>query len=72
MTKTLNQNTFTGEFSYSLDSKGRLNIPAKFRNVLSKKNKDSFGLELICGGREEPLKMLIQHAEIFYYNNNNT
>ena len=42
MTKTLNQNTFTGEFSYSLDSKGRLNIPAKFRNVLSKKNKDSF------------------------------
>ena len=39
---TLNQNTFTGEFSYSLDSKGRLNIPAKFRNVLSKKNKNSF------------------------------
>ena len=39
---TLNQNTFTGEFSYSLDNKGRLNIPAKFRNVLSKKNKNSF------------------------------
>ena len=39
---TLNHNTFTGEFSYSLDTKGRLNIPAKFRNVLSKKNKNSF------------------------------
>ena len=26
MTKTLNQNTFTGEFSYSLDNKGRLNL----------------------------------------------
>ena len=39
---TLNQNTFTGEFSYSLDSKGRLNIPSKFRNVVSKKNKNSF------------------------------
>ena len=42
---TLNQNTFTGEFSYSLDSKGRLNIPAKFRNVLSKKNKNSFSIK---------------------------
>ena len=39
---TLNKNTFTGEFSYSLDSKGRLNIPAKFRNVLSKENRSSF------------------------------
>ena len=39
---TLNKNTFTGEFSYSLDSKGRLNIPAKFRNVLSKDNRSSF------------------------------
>ena len=39
---TLNKNTFTGEFSYSLDSKGRLNIPAKFRNVLSKEDRSSF------------------------------
>ena len=39
---TINKNTFTGEFSYSLDSKGRLNIPARFRNVLSKDNQRSF------------------------------
>ena len=39
---TINKNTFTGEFSYSLDNKGRLNIPAKFRNVLSKENQRSF------------------------------
>jgi MraZ protein len=39
---TINKNTFTGEFSYSLDSKGRLNIPARFRNVLSKENQRSF------------------------------
>jgi len=45
---------------------------ARIKYVFKQKNKDSFGLELICGAREEPLKMLIQHAEIFYYNNNNT
>ena len=39
---TINKNTFTGEFSYSLDNKGRLNIPAKFRNVLSGENERSF------------------------------
>ena len=39
---TLNQNTFTGEFSYSLDAKGRVNIPAKFRNGLSTDNEQSF------------------------------
>ena len=39
---TLNQNTFTGEFSYSLDTKGRVNIPAKFRNGLSADNEQSF------------------------------
>ena len=39
---TLNQNTFTGEFSYSLDAKGRVNIPAKFRNGLSADNEQSF------------------------------
>ncbi|NQV42058.1 MAG: MraZ N-terminal domain containing protein, partial [Candidatus Marinimicrobia bacterium] len=27
-------NTFTGEFRYSIDAKGRLNIPAKFRKAL--------------------------------------
>ena len=39
---TINQNTFTGEFSYSLDIKGRVNIPAKFRNVLTNDNERSF------------------------------
>ena len=39
---TINTNTFTGEHSYSLDTKGRINIPAKFRNGLSGDNKKSF------------------------------
>jgi MraZ protein len=39
---TINQNTFTGEYSYSLDTKGRVNIPAKFRSVLSAENEQSF------------------------------
>ncbi|MBC8345454.1 MAG: division/cell wall cluster transcriptional repressor MraZ [Candidatus Marinimicrobia bacterium] len=39
---TINQNTFTGEYSYSLDAKGRVNIPAKFRNVLTAENDQSF------------------------------
>jgi len=39
---TINNNTFTGEFSYSLDAKGRINIPAKFRNVLTDDNEKSF------------------------------
>mgnify|MGYP001216458516 FL=1 len=38
---TLNKNTFIGEYSYSIDSKGRINIPSKFRNSLSKDNKSS-------------------------------
>ncbi len=39
---TLNKDTFTGEYQYSLDSKGRVNIPAKFRQYLSKKNQNTF------------------------------
>ena len=39
---TLNKDTFTGEYRYSLDSKGRVNIPAKFRQSLSKKNLNTF------------------------------
>ena len=35
---TLTSNTFIGEYQYSLDSKGRINIPAKFRQTLSKDN----------------------------------
>ena len=39
---TLNKDTFTGEYRYLLDSKGRVNIPAKFRQSLSKKNQNTF------------------------------
>ena len=39
---TLTKNTFIGEYSYSLDSKGRINMPARFRQVLSKSNKNTF------------------------------
>ena len=39
---TLSPNTFTGEYSYSLDSKGRVNIPARYRQVLSNDNKNTF------------------------------
>jgi len=38
----LSQNTFTGEFTYSIDTKGRVNIPAKFRQCLSKENNNTF------------------------------
>ena len=38
---TLNKNTFIGEYSYTIDAKGRINIPSKFRNSLSKDNKSS-------------------------------
>ena len=39
---TLTNNTFTGEYAYSLDSKGRVNIPAKFRQSLSDDNEGTF------------------------------
>ena len=39
---TLTKNTFIGEYSYSLDSKGRVNIPSKFRQSLSKDNDSTF------------------------------
>ena len=35
-------NTFTGEFRYSIDSKGRVNIPAKFRKALPESSEDTF------------------------------
>ncbi|NQV16316.1 division/cell wall cluster transcriptional repressor MraZ [bacterium] len=34
--------TFTGEFRYSIDLKGRLNIPAKFRKALPESSEDTF------------------------------
>ena len=39
---TTNLNTFTGEFSYTVDAKGRVNIPSKFRKVLSEDNEHKF------------------------------
>lgn len=39
---TLSPNTFTGEYSYSLDSKGRVNIPARYRQALSADNENTF------------------------------
>ena len=39
---TLTKNTFTGEYSYSVDSKNRVNIPSIFRNCLSSDNKKTF------------------------------
>jgi len=34
--------SFTGEFRYSIDSKGRVNIPAKFRKALPDTSEDTF------------------------------
>ena len=39
---TLTSNTFIGEYRYSLDSKGRINIPARFRQLLSEDNENTF------------------------------
>jgi len=40
--------------------------------MFKQENKDSFGLEFFCSKSDEPLSMLIQNAELFYYDNNNT
>ena len=34
--------SFTGEFRYTIDSKGRINIPARFRHVLPESSEDTF------------------------------
>ena len=34
--------SFTGEYQYSIDNKGRLNIPAKFRKALNTINNSTF------------------------------
>ena len=41
---TLTNNTFIGEYSFSLDNKGRVNIPSKFRQSLSRDNDNTFVL----------------------------
>ncbi|MBS1272562.1 MAG: Transcriptional regulator MraZ [Candidatus Marinimicrobia bacterium] len=35
-------NTFSGQYQYSIDSKGRINVPAKFRQSLSPDSDDTF------------------------------
>ena len=42
MVKQATQNSFYGQYTYSVDTKGRVNIPAKFRQVLSSDNDKSF------------------------------
>ena len=49
MVKKTMQNSFFGQYSYSIDSKGRVNIPAKFRQVLSSDNDKTF---IITRGEE--------------------
>ena len=39
---TISENTFIGEYKYALDSKGRINIPSKFRQCLSIDNQETF------------------------------
>ncbi|MFQ6677250.1 MAG: division/cell wall cluster transcriptional repressor MraZ [Fidelibacterota bacterium] len=39
---TINQDTFIGEYSYTIDAKGRVNIPAKFRQSLAPENDNTF------------------------------
>jgi len=39
---TIQENTFTGQYKYSLDNKGRINIPSKFRSSLSISSDESF------------------------------
>ena len=38
----ISENTFTGEYRYTLDAKQRVNIPAKFRSALSPENDGTF------------------------------
>ena len=49
MVKNTIQNSFFGQYSYTIDAKGRVNIPAKFRQVLSGDNEKSF---IITRGEE--------------------
>ncbi len=49
MVKKTTQNSFFGQYSYSIDSKGRVNIPAKFRQTLSSDNDKTF---IITRGEE--------------------
>ena len=54
-----------GELMNALEKTG-------IKYMFKQANKDSFGLEFFCSVNDEPLTMLIQNAELFYYDNNNT
>ena len=49
MVRNTIQNSFFGQYSYSIDAKGRVNIPSKFRQVLSADNEKYF---IITRGEE--------------------
>jgi MraZ protein len=44
---------FRGTFNYSIDNKGRVNIPSKFRNLLSEDGNDTV---IICRGPQNCLR----------------
>ena len=50
---------FRGRFNYSVDEKGRVNIPAKFRKLLSPDADETF---VICRGPDRCLKAFPQDA----------
>jgi MraZ protein len=49
----MNMGSFHGRFDYSTDSKGRVNIPSKFRKALSPESAETF---IICRGPDACLR----------------
>jgi len=54
MVKKTIENSFFGQYSYSIDTKGRVNVPAKFRQVLSEENDKTF---IITRGEERCIRV---------------
>ena len=54
MVKKTIENSFFGQYSYSIDTKGRVNVPAKFRQVLSDENDRTF---IITRGEERCIRV---------------
>ena len=46
-------NSFRGVYTYSVDDKGRINIPAKFRKVMSPQANETF---IVCRGPDNCLR----------------
>ena len=59
---TISKNTFTGEYSYSLDAKGRINIPAKFRQSLSKNNDNTLNFNIDIVGFEITSEFVVRYG----------